>query len=186
MDLTKPSWKLFRLSERDAAFTIVGMGEEWEGRVYQGAMKGDCLAGLRALGTPLFAADVLHAWTIKAPQVFAEGDNKRPNRRFLEFTSPTAPGFVLRFSGDVTAQLLSDLRIAFRGPAVAQPEEDDDEGSRREKQPAPEDGRGDRPRLGHAVDRHPARKGRPRPEGLVQKAVGRPRKKLGRPKKRRT
>lgn len=178
-------WKLFRLSENSPDFTLVGDGEEWEGRVYQGAMKGDCLCGLRALETPLFAADVINAWHIYAPRVFAEGDNTRPNRRYLLFTSPTAPGFVLRFSKDVPAQLLADLRAAFRGPAVATPEEDDDEVTGREEQPLAEDGPGDRARLRHAVDRDAPRKGRPRSQGLVQKAV-RAKKKPGRPKKRRT
>lgn len=179
------NWKLFRLSENSPDFTLVGMGDEWEGRVYKGAMKGDCLRGLRALETPLFAADVINAWTIKAPQVYAEGDNKRPNRRYLEFTSPTAPGFVLRFSKDVPAQLLADLRAAFRGPAVATPEEDDDEATGREEQPLAEDGPGDRTRLGHAVDRDAPRKGRPRTQRLEKEAV-KAKRKPGRPKKRRT
>lgn len=179
------NWKLFRLSENSPDFTLVGMGDEWEGRVYQGAMKGDCLRGLLALETPLFRADVINAWRIYAPRVFAEGDNTRPNRRFLEFTSPTAPGFVLRFSEDVPAQLLADLRAAFRGPAVATPEEDDDEVNGREEQPLAEDGSGDRARLGHAIDRDAPREGRPSAKRLVQKAV-KAKKKPGRPKKRRT
>jgi hypothetical protein len=179
------AWKLFRLSGDSPHFTLVGMGEEWEGRIHQGAMKGDCLRGLRALETPLFRSDVIHAWTIKAPRVYAEGDNTRPNRRYLEFSSPTAPGFVLRFSKDVPANLLADLRAAFRGPAVAAPEEEDDEVSRREEQPPAEAVPGDRARFGDAVDRDAPRKGRPRAQGLVQKAV-RPKKKPGRPKKRRT
>jgi len=171
------SWALHRLSEGSNYFTVVGQGEEWEASVYQGAMKGDCYRGLRALGMPLFAGDVINPWKISAPRTGPEGDNARPNRRYLEFSSPSAPGFMLRFSRDVSAPLLDALRAAFRGPSSAAPQGDDDEGTGREEHAVAQDARGDRSGLGpDRDDRQAARGRRPGSKGLPEGKVGRKRK----------
>lgn len=181
------SWASYRLSEGSKYFTVAGEGDEWEAVVYQGAMKGDCYRGLRALGMPVFASDVINPWKIMALRIGPEGDNTRPNRRYLLFTSPSAPGFMLRFSEDVPAPLLDALRAAFRGPSSAAPQGDDDEGTGREEQRTPEDAVGDRSGIGaDGGDRQTPRGRRPGSKGLPEGKVGKRKPPKRRAHKRRT
>jgi hypothetical protein len=171
------SWQLYRLQEGQRSFEIVGNGLSWDVDVWEGAMKGDVLHGLRALELPMAGRDLVNAYDTYVPRQAPDGSvNLVPNRCFVVFESQTAPRFVLRFSENVPKELLDALRQAFRGPQILTQEVEDEELGR-EEHSATEGGTGDRPGEDRAGDRDDARDGRQRPKGYgSQKRVGENRK----------
>ncbi len=186
------SWTLYRLREGERTFDVVGNGLSLEGYLWEGAMKGDILHGLRALELPMAGRDVVNAYATHVPRQAPDGSvNLVPHRNFVIFESSTAPRFVLRFSENVPKELLDALRQAFRGPQILT-QEVEDEDSRREEQPSPEGGSADgRTGVDPAADRDHAQHGRQRPQGFgSQKRLGQdlkiPRKRKTTAKRKRT
>lgn len=114
MSAEPPStFRITKLKHDEPAFAFTGLGQFWRGRVYQGAMKGDVLAGLKALEWPNLRMHLVFGWEIRVPRLYAGQRNTGAGRRYLCFSAPLAGPFVLAFEEYVTPELLHALKWAY-------------------------------------------------------------------------